>query len=154
MTLVEQARATLSTATAPFLLSLTDGQQRLDCELSAIDSLACAVTSFTLGTAALADATSERLKRLGEQLAARLTYLLEPISPIEFDRDGCVLQLRSNPPNRDEDRTSYYELVVRRGGELSLCRYAKKPGDVREPIAMHLTREVFLRLVGDFSAAV
>ena len=38
---------------------------------------------------------------------ARLTYLMEPISPIEFDAEGCVVQLRSNPPQRDDDGRSY-----------------------------------------------
>ena len=91
---------------------------------------------------------------MGEKLAARLTYLLEPIRPIEFDREQSVLQLRSSPPDRDEDSTSYYELVARRDGTLSLCRYAKKPGDVRRTIPVNVTREVFFRLVSDFSSAV
>ena len=152
MALQEQARAALQTAAGPFRLSIEDAPQRLDCELTAVESLACAFSSFELSTSALADATPERLKRLGEKLSARLTYLLEPISPIEIDRERCVVQLRSNPPERDADRTSYYELVVERGGALSLCRYAKAPGDVRQTVPVNVTREVFLRLIGDFSS--
>jgi len=152
MTLLVQARAELQAATAPFRLEVADAQQRLVCEFSALDTLACAFTDFTVSTDALAAATAEQLKQLGERLSARLTYLLEPISPIEFDREQCVVQLRSSPPERDEDRTSYYELAVRRGGSLSLRRYAKKPGDVRQAISVNVTREVFFRLVSDFSA--
>jgi hypothetical protein len=153
MTLLAQARASLQTATAPFGLRIEDGPQRLECDFSALDSLACAFTSFVVSADTLTDVSAEQLRRLGEKLSARLTYLLEPINPIEFDREQCVVQLRSNPPERDEDRTSYYELVVRRGGTLSLCRFAKQPGEVRRTIPVNVTREVFFRLVSDFSAA-
>ncbi|HVU89009.1 MAG TPA: hypothetical protein VHD36_16920 [Pirellulales bacterium] len=154
MTLLAQARVSLQTAQAPFRLEIEEAGQTLTCDFAALDSLACAVTSFELSTPALAGQTPQELKRLGEKLSSRLTYLLEPINPIEFDAEQCVVQLRSNPPERDEDRTSYYELVVKRGGSLSLCRFVKKPGSVRETVPMHLTREVFFRLVSDFSAAV
>jgi hypothetical protein len=153
MTLLAQARVTLQTAQAPFRFDVEDNGQRLTCDFAVLDSLACALSHFELSTSALATKTPDDLKRLGEKLSARLTYLLEPINPIEFDAEQCVVQLRSNPPDRDEDRTSYYELVAKRGGSLSLCRYVKTPGNVRETVPMHLTREVFFRLVGDFSAA-
>lgn len=153
MTLTEQARAALQSATGPIHLSIEEATQRLDCELSTVDSLACAFLGFVLSTAALSGATPERLKRLGEKLAGRLTYLLEPISPIEIDHERCVVQLRSNPPEREANRTSYYELIVERGGALRLCRYAKTPGDVRQSIPVNVTREVFFRLINDFSDA-
>ena len=79
---------------------------------------------------------------------------MEPISPIEIDAQGCVVQLRSNPPQRDDDGRSYYELLVRRGGEIALARYRKENGDARQPIAATVTREVLLRLVGDFCAVL
>ena len=75
------------------------------------------------------------------------------VYPIEIDHDQCVVQLRSNPPQKDETGTSYYELHVAGGGLLSLCRYVKEPGAPRRPIAAQVTREVFLRLVADFAAA-
>ena len=43
--------------------------------------------------------------------------------------------------------------IVGRGGELSLRRFQKQPGGVREGIPAEVTREVFLRLVDDFSEA-
>ena len=52
---------------------------------------------------------------------------MEPIRPIELDADACVVQLRSNPPQQDDDGRSYYELLVRRGGEIALARYRKEP---------------------------
>ena len=58
--------------------------------------------------------------------------------------------MRSNPPKKDEQGTSYYELLVRREG-LSLCRWNKQTGDVRVQLPANVTREVLLRLIGDFS---
>jgi hypothetical protein len=61
--------------------------------------------------------------------------------------------LRSNPPQKEADRTSYYELLVRDSGELSLCRFVRPAGQNRARIPAEVTREVLLRLVGDFAAA-
>ena len=46
--------------------------------------------------------------------------------------------MRSNPPQKDDDGTRFYELVVSRG-ELSLCRYAKGPGQPRQIVAAEVT---------------
>ena len=64
---------------------------------------------------------------MAKSLSERLTYLMEPIRPIEIDADACVAQLRSSPPQRDDDGRSYYELTVRRGGEIDAGRYRKEP---------------------------
>ena len=40
--------------------------------------------------------------------------------------------------------------MVRRGGEIALTRYRKENGGARQQIAATVTREVLLRLVGDF----
>ena len=79
-----------------------------------------------LSTAELAYAETAQLERIGKALAEKLTYLMEPISPIEIDAEGCVVQLRSNPPQRNDDGRSYYELIVRRGGEIALGATARK----------------------------
>ena len=83
----------------------------------------------------------------------QLSYLLESISPIEVDDEACIVQMRSSPPQKDDDGTRYYELVVARG-ELSLCRYSRAPGQSPSVVEAHVTREVFERLVEDFAAAV
>jgi hypothetical protein len=64
------------------------------------------------------------------------------------------VQLRSNPPQRDDDGRSYYELIVARGGHIALKRYRKGNGNARQPITATVTREVLMRLVGDFCAAL
>jgi hypothetical protein len=102
----------------------------------------------------LAAADAPHLERIGKALAERVTYLMEPIAPIEVDAAACVVQLRSNPPQRDDDGRSYYELMVRCGGEIALVRYRKENGDARRQIPATLTREVLSRLVGDFCAVL
>jgi len=132
----------------------TADHDRIECLLSGIDKIACAFEHFTLKTDKLADASLEELKSLSENLSSRLTYLLEPISPIEFDPDGCVVQMRSNPPQKDEQEISYYELLVKRGGQLALRRHRKVASDSRVDVSANVTREVLQRLASDFSAAV
>ena len=151
--LADQLATLGSFAAGEQLCRVDDGPQHLECHLTALDTLACAFTRLTLRAPALAGKNPDGLKKTAEQLSAKLTYLLEPISPIEVDAAGCVVQLRSNPPQKEADRTSYYELLVTRDGHISLSRYSRTGKQGRELIAAHVTREVLLRLVGDFAAA-
>lgn len=134
-------------------ISVAAPPQRLQAHLSALDTLGCACDEFVLTADKLQGLSADELKLVAEQLSRKLTYLLEPISPIETDSQGCVVQMRSNPPHKEADKTSYYELLVSRSGQLSLMRYSRAAGQTRQPIAAHLTREVLARLAGDFSAA-
>src|SRR5262245_52575431 len=150
----QTALSNLSTSgAAPQALAASDAGQRLTAQIVAIDGLALAFEHLTVVSDALATSPIEQLKKVADALSKKLTYLLEPISPIEVDADQCIVQLRSNPPQRDDNGTFYYELLVRRGGHLSLQRFQKQPGGTRHTVPAQVTREVFLRLVGDFSAA-
>ena len=135
-------------------IDLTDAGQQLHCNLVALDTLACALDDLGVHPVAEKNLSVEQLKASAGELAGRLTYLLEPISPIELDAEGCTVQLRSSPPQKDESATTYYELVLKRTGQLNLRRYSHKPGTVRTIVPAEVTREVLLRLVGDFSDAV
>ncbi len=126
------------------------GARRITCDTMERTSLAISFQRLELATSELAGATAADLQRISKSLADRLTYLLEPISPIELDAQECVVQMRSNPPQKDDDGRSYYELLVRRGGEIALVRYRKENGATRQLIPATVTREVLLRLVGDF----
>jgi hypothetical protein len=128
-------------------------QGRLECEVFSADAIGCSLASVALQTSALVDCTVEELKAVSEKLAQKVNYLLEPISPIEIDSEGATVQMRSNPPHQDDDGTKYYELLVRRDG-LLLSRYSRAKGGQRQPVAAHLTREVLLRVCGDFVAAI
>ncbi len=156
MSLKESLKAEL-TATPNFtsgdrVLAAADGPHHLECHLLALEPLACAFTSFMVACQKLSGMSSDQLKQVAEDLSKRLTYLLEPISPIETDAEGCTVHLRSNPPHNDADRTSYYELLVSRSGTLSLCRWTREARAQRQPVPAQVTREVLLRLAEDFAA--
>lgn len=137
------------------------GLLRVDCEvgtveadLVAVDAIGCSFQTLALTTDKLASAGLAELKTISDRLTTKLTYLLEPIGVVEADADRCCVQLRSSPPQKGEDGTSYYELLVRRGGDISLSRYSKKPGQLRQIVPANITREVLGRLANDFAAAV
>lgn len=157
MAISDQVRGALAAlnapASAPQTIAVSEAGQHFTARLTAVDTLACAFDEFRLASDALAAATIDELKEVAERLSARLTYLLEPVMPIEVDPDQCVVQMRSVPPQKDDAGTTYYELHVRRGGVLDLCRYQKQRAQARETVPAQVTREVFLRLVSDFSAS-
>lgn len=151
---LEFARLAGQSDAANLLLSVDAGVGPLSSRLAALDNIACAFEHFTLETSRLSGLSVEQLKKKAEALSGRLSYLLEPIGAVEVDPDSCTVQMRSVPPQKDDDGTSYYELLVERGGRLSLCRYAKAPGNVRRNVPANVTREVFQRLASDFVAVV
>ena len=134
-------------------INAASGTERFVVELVALDSMSCGATSISLQTTTLKSASLDQLRALSQRLAAELIYLLEPIVPIEVDEDQAAVQLRSDPPHREENKTRYYELLVNRQG-LRLCRFEKMPGNVRQTVPAQLTREVLMRLCCDFVAAV
>jgi hypothetical protein len=138
----------------PAVVAVHDSPRHLSCDVVERNSLAVSFKQLRLATDELASADAAKLERIGEALAGRLTYLMEPIAPIELDAAACVVQLRSSPPQRDDDGRSYYELTVRRGGEIALVRFRKENGGARQQIAATVTREVLLRLVGDFTTVL
>jgi hypothetical protein len=128
--------------------------RKITCDIVEHTSLAVSFDRLQLATTELASSTATDLERIGKALSARLTYLMEPIAPIEIDAGECVVQLRSNPPQKNDDGRTYYELLVRRGGEITLTRFRKEPASTRKQVTATVTREVLLRLVGDFNAVL
>lgn len=126
---------------------------RVEADLLAVDAIGCSFQTLAYTTPTLATATLDQLKEISQSLTAKLTYLLEPIGVVEADRDRCSVQLRSSPPQKGEDGTSYYELMIRRGGDITLSRYTKHPGQLRQIVPAQVTREVLGRLADDFISA-
>jgi hypothetical protein len=126
-----------------------EGGERLMLSLSAVDAFACLVEEIVLRTPKLAGASSERLREIGEKLSSKLTYLLEPIRLIETDGEAGQAQLRSSPPHKNDGVAAWYEILVRRGGEIELCRFRREAGQGRQRVAAQLTREVVTRLCED-----
>jgi hypothetical protein len=149
----QQQLTKLGTGGAATLTAETE-PKKITCDVVERNPLAVSFNVLRLTTSELASASAADLERIGKSLSDRLTYLMEPIAPIEIDAQACVVQLRSNPPQRDDDGRSYYELTVRRGGQIALVRFRKDTGATRQQIPATVTREVLLRLVGDFCAVL
>ena len=135
-------------------VSAVAGRRTVRCEVDQCDQLAVAVYELVLETGELANVEVAKLQAASQSLCDRVTYLLEPISPIETDADSCVVQMRSTPPQTHEDGRYYYELFIRRGGSVALHRYEKHPGKIRGRVAATLTHEVVGKLIDDFDATV
>lgn len=136
-------------------LRLSGPGGELQCDLDDIDKLACRFRRLALHSSQLAAADARRLEEISRGLSQKLTYLLEPIRPLERDPEAGVVQSRSWPPARSpEQGTCYYELLAERGGALTLTRYAKRPGEVRRQQPICVTREVLYRLADDLVEAV
>lgn len=135
-------------------ISVGEGPRVVRCAVVQCEALAATIDDLTLETPELAGATIAQLETASRALATRVNYLLEPIAPIEIDADGCTVQMRSNPPQKDDNGWRYYELLLRRGGSAALCRYEKPPGQPRVRVPAVLTHEVLGRLVDDFSITV
>lgn len=155
MGLVQSVEQQLEQAAAggpgPWRAEVIEAGVQITVEASAMENLACALTQFEVRNAAWSGRPIERVKQIADDLAKRLTYLLEPIRPIETDPEHCIVQMRSNPPRIDEHGSSYYELLVERTGSLTLCRFEKEPGEVRRRVPIQITREVFRHLLSDFA---
>jgi len=134
--------------------SAQKGDRTLRCEIDQCDQLAVAVYELVLDTLELANLETTQLQAASQGLCERVTYLLEPISPIETDPEGCLVQMRSTPPQADEKGRYYYELFLRRGGSITLHRYEKHPGKIRQRVAATLTHEVLGRLIDDFDQTI
>jgi hypothetical protein len=135
-------------------LEVQAGQGRVLAEILGVDNFGCLVDELVYETPKLAAATVPELKALSIKLTGKLTYLLEPIGLAETDAESATIQLRSSPPHKDEDGTSYYELLVRRGGAILLRRFLARKGQLRERIPAQFTRQVLYRLADDFVAVV
>lgn len=138
----------------PALIEVTVGHVSFNCDLLAVETIACAFERLEIVNDRWRSVPLMQMKRIAENLAERLTYLLEPIRTIETDVDTCTIQMRSQPPRKADDGSrTYYELQVSGGGKLSLCRYAKQPDQTRRLVPVQVTREVFRRLTTDFIEA-
>jgi hypothetical protein len=126
----------------------------LHLELTARDQLACSFRCLSLRSSRLSGASTRQLRDVCDRLAGRLHYLLEPLRLVEVDDNSAVAQMRSDRPRLEGAGSSYYELLVRRGGEISLRRYHSASGQRRQPVPATVTREVLGRLCDDLVAAL
>lgn len=118
----------------------------------AVDSMSCAAQEIRLSVPALVGAPFETLKKWGDELCKRISYLLENIGPVEVDPDAGEVLIRSTPPDTRPGRTRYYEVMLhsQSAGNFTLRRFqAEKGKPGRKPVDLQTTHEVLDRLVND-----
>ena len=130
-------------------VSLSAGAVSLAVHLAGIQALACELDAIEVGSPRYAQANADELSQLGQQMADRLRYLLEPLQIHEIDRQADAVQLRSFPPRREEKKVRYFEATLTRDGGVALVRYEKTPGQLRQRVSAVVTLEVLQLLCED-----
>jgi hypothetical protein len=132
-------------------------QLEMEIDFIAVDSMSCAFRELRLRVPALANATLDSLKAWADALSVRVTYLLENIGPLEVDPDAGQVLMRSTPPDRQPDATSFYEIVLSTdaNGNFALRRFASHKGQPgRTPVDLHTTHQVLQKLTKDLVETV
>ncbi len=106
----------------PRLIEAEAGPSRLSLNLTAHGPVGLAFDGLDYASADRIDLSSDALRSWGERLAARLTYLMEPLVVLEVDAQAGEAELRSQAPTPRGDRRSFYEVRLRREGSLRLQR--------------------------------
>lgn len=140
-------------ATAPKTVSVSDADgNRVELDVTAVDSLSCSIEELRLTVAALKNMPPDLLEQWAQALSNKITYLLEDIGPVELDPQSGEALIRSTPPQSTANGTAYYEMMLQTAGPntVRLCRYESIKGQPgRSKVDMTLTHEVVLKLVDD-----
>ena len=127
-------------------------QVSVDVDLTNVDRMSCALREVRVNVPALVDADLDLLRQWAEALCRRVTYLLENIGPLELDEDAGRVLIRSTPPDKQADATTFYEIMLRShaDGNFSLRRYRSEQGrSGRDQVDIQTTHEVLGKLVVD-----
>src|SRR5690242_15424488 len=85
-------------ATLPCGVSIEDDAHRLVVHLTASGPVGLAFGSFDFTTTARSEWTPAALKSWGDRIAARVTYLMEPLVVLEQDALAGEVEIRSHAP--------------------------------------------------------
>ena len=140
-------------------VTVSDGSGvTLSVDLLSVESLGVSCEELRLDVPSLGASTLNVLKKWGEGLCKRITYLLESLGPLEYDAHGNQVLIRSTPPDKTTPGTTkYYEIQLSShgAGRFSLRRFrndAANPG--RVPVPIQITHEQLAKLVNDLTATV
>lgn len=111
----------------------TDGLPIVQLELADLDRYSAALHRVTVGAPFDAPAShaaaQAQLNNIAQAVIEHLDYLEEPLAVVESDAGAGISQVRSNPPQRDENELSYWEVVLNLTDQpgASLTRYRWAP---------------------------
>jgi len=138
-------------------VSLHPGRADVAIDFTAVDSLSCSLREIRVRVPSLSGAAVDVLRQWATDLCRRVTYLLENIGPLEVDPDAGLVLVRSTPPDRQDEATTFYEILLQShaNGNFTLRRYRteKKP-PARKQVDMHFTHEVLNKLVNDLADTI
>lgn len=154
----QKIAAALDENTRAYILPCTvvveDGPNRFTLNLTALDGVGLAFDCLEFATTDRQDWSSEALNAWGERLAARVTYLLEPLKVLEIDAGGGEVQIRSQTPSARADQRGFYEVRLYKHGLLRMERYIFDDSTrQRRRTPCQFTREVLERLADDIAAS-
>ena len=159
MTLSRKIAAVVDDCTVPFEapreVTVEEGPSRLTLHLNAAGPVGLAFDTLDFATASRPEWSPEALRGWGDRVAARLTYLMEPLVVLEHDPIDNRVEIRSESPTRRSGRRTYYEVRLHPRGTLRLSRVSYDEATRRrEPVSCQLTLEALERLADDLVASV
>jgi len=138
----------------PATITVEEARARLTLQLSALDAVGLAIDRLEMAVSPRLNLATEELKRRGQALTARITYLMEPLRVLETEPEGD-LQIRSEVPTHRGRKRGYYEIRLTRDGGMRIERFVfDEDAQKRTPAPCQLTREVLERLVDDCVAVL
>ena len=85
----------------------------LSIDVLSVESLGVSCEELRLDVPSLSAATLDVLKKWGDGLCKRVTYLLENLGPLEYDATSNEVLIRSTPPDQGQPGTTkYYEVQI------------------------------------------
>jgi hypothetical protein len=140
-------------ATAPPPAVAAEGAHTLTLDLETASPVGVSCRTLAFRAAREAPLPLDALRAWGDRVAARVTYLMEPLVPVEADALADELLLRSRQPGRRPGRRVYYEARLHAAGTLTLSRVQfDETTRQRQPLPCQFTLETLERLADDLVA--
>ena len=122
----------------PCPIAAEAGGSRLALNLTERGPVGLAFDGLDFAKSEAGDLPPETLRAWGDRLAARLTYLMEPLVVQEVDAQAGEAELRSQAPTPRGERRSFYEVRLRRDARpppSAASRSSNRPGLARPCLA-------------------
>lgn len=135
-------------------IQVTEGTDSLGLDVVASSSVGVECRSVVYQCRSKASWTADDLRAWSDRVAARVTYLMEPLVVVETDAEESEVQMRSKTPTPRGQSRGFYEVRLNASGTLRLARVLFDEQDRRRrPATFQLTREVLERLADDLVAS-
>jgi hypothetical protein len=143
---------------APRTVAISDSSGvDLAVDVTAADSMSCSCREIRMRVPHLSGVGADVLKKWAENLCSRVTYLLEQLGPLEIDAEGKQALIRSKSPDKRDDSTSFYEVLLQSQGAglFTLRRYRRNQQTaLREQVDLGTTYETLEKLADDLIATI